>query len=278
MAITIDNFFTTSDGAHLYFEEYGNGQPLVFLPGLMCTTAFFRKNVGPLSEQYRVILMDLRGHGRSSKTMKDNSIRRFAQDVKELIDYLDLENVVLFGWSLGGAVAAQYARQFDQSKLAGLGLIEATLFAFCSEAWNTHRCANYNIDGWLNATKVWMYEPQQYHKNFCARISNEPLCEADLAWIKPEIELCYSHIGIEYQLDVYHTDNVTPLADRTIAVAVFAAETEAYGGLRAGEEYARRITKAPSKLYKFYQGGHMLFYFESEKFNAYVLEFVNSLK
>jgi pimeloyl-ACP methyl ester carboxylesterase len=278
MVISRENFFTTSDKAHIYFEEHGKGQPLVFIPGFMCSTVFFRRNIEGLSRHYRIILMDQRGHGRSSKTLANNTICRCAQDVKELIDHLHLEDVVLFGWSLGGAVAAQYAQQFNEYRLAGLGLIEATLFAFSPEEWNTHRCAKYNIDGWLDAVKVWIYNPLQYHDNFCARISNTPLSEEDISWIKPEIARCYSHTGVEFQLDVYHSDNVTPLANRTIPVAIFAAETEAYGGLKAGREYKSRVTGAPSYLYEFYQGGHMLFYFESEKFNQCVMEFVNGLK
>jgi non-heme chloroperoxidase len=278
MQITKENFLTTSDGAHLYFEEHGNGQPLLFIPGFMCTTQFFKKNIPVLSAKYRVIILDMRGHGRSSKGLQGNNIKRCAQDIKELIDHLNLNNVVLFGWSLGGAVAAQYARQYGEYHLAGLGLIEAVLYAFCPEKWNTHRCANYNIDGWNNAVKTWIYEPLKYLDNFCARISNQPLSEEDLAWIKPEISKCFSHTGIEFQLDVYHTDNVTPLGDRTIPVAVFAAETKAYGGTRTGKEYVGRVKKAPATLYEFYEGGHMLFYFESEKFNHCVMEFVDSLK
>ena len=70
---------------------------------------------------------------------------------------------------------------------------------------------------------------------------------------------------------------MTPLADRKIPVAVFAAETKAYGGMKTAHEYIRRVKQAPAKLYEFYEGGHMLFYFESEKFNACVREFVDDV-
>lgn len=277
MAITSDSFIRMSDGARIFYEEFGEGQPLLFIPGFMCTTKFYYRNAEELKKKYRVVLMDQRGHGRSSKTLQGNNVSRCAEDVKEVIDHLGLENVVLFGWSLGGATVAQYAKQFNEHKLAGLGLIEAVLYAFSPEPWNTHRCANFNIDGWLNAVHTWIYDPLKYHDNFCSRITETPLSEEDLAWIKPEVAKCYAHTGVEYQLDVYQTDNVSPLADRTIPVAVFAAETKAYGGIKTGREYVNRIAKAPAKLYEFFEGGHSLHLFEAEKFNKCVEEFVDEM-
>lgn len=97
MKITTDNFFTTSDGIHIYFEDRGSGLPIVMVPGFLCTTKFFEKNAEVLSKEFRVITMDLRGQGNSSKTCQGNTIRRNAQDIKELIDHLGLEHVVLLG-------------------------------------------------------------------------------------------------------------------------------------------------------------------------------------
>ena len=45
MKITENNFFTTSDGARIYFEDRGKGLPIVMVPGFLCTTKFFEKNV-----------------------------------------------------------------------------------------------------------------------------------------------------------------------------------------------------------------------------------------
>ena len=90
MKITADNFFTTSDGIHIYFEDRGSGLPIVMVPGFLCTTKFFEKNAEVLSKEFRVITMDPRGQGNSSKTCQGNTIRRNAQDIKELIDHLGL--------------------------------------------------------------------------------------------------------------------------------------------------------------------------------------------
>ena len=64
--------------------------------------------------------MDPRGQGNSSKTCQGNTIRRNAQDIKELIDHLGLEHVVLLGWSLASSIVVSYAAEFEQYKLNGL--------------------------------------------------------------------------------------------------------------------------------------------------------------
>ena len=120
MKITVDNFFTASDGAHIYFEEQGQGAALIMVPGFLCTGRFFEKNAEALSKEFLVITMGPRGQGFSSKTTGGNTIRRHAQDVRELVDHLRLESVVLLGWSLAASIVAEYAVQFDQYRLAGL--------------------------------------------------------------------------------------------------------------------------------------------------------------
>lgn len=53
----------------------------------MCTTRFYNRNVAGLKDKYRVITLDSRGYGLSSKSLVGNNLRQHAQDVKDLIDY-----------------------------------------------------------------------------------------------------------------------------------------------------------------------------------------------
>ena len=83
MTITKRNFFTASDGAHIYFEDVGQGLPILMVPGFLCTTKFFEKNALALSDEFRVVTMDPRGQGYSSKTCGGNTLKRHAQDIRE---------------------------------------------------------------------------------------------------------------------------------------------------------------------------------------------------
>ena len=67
-----DNFLQVSDGAWIYFEDYGKdkGEPIMILHGFLCSSKFFYKNIDALSADHRLVLIDWRGHGSSSKTLQ----------------------------------------------------------------------------------------------------------------------------------------------------------------------------------------------------------------
>lgn len=116
--------FLTSDGAMLNFIDQGSGQPLVLIPGWSQTAAMFRAQIDALSGAHRVIAVDMRGHGESSKTSYGYRIARLALDVRELLDELDLRNVVIGGHSMGCSVIWSYWDQFGGYRLSKLILID----------------------------------------------------------------------------------------------------------------------------------------------------------
>lgn len=95
------------DGCTLHYEEYGQGSPLVLLHGLGSSCLDWEMQVPALSRHYRVILMDVRGHGRSDKPHERYSIAGFSADLLALIEHLALERIHLVGLSMGGMIAFQ---------------------------------------------------------------------------------------------------------------------------------------------------------------------------
>ena len=79
-----NGFFTTSDQAHLYYEVHGKGQPLFLVHGWQCSSRFWQHNIPELSKHFQVIVMDNRGHGKSSKGLQGQIVARYAQDIREL--------------------------------------------------------------------------------------------------------------------------------------------------------------------------------------------------
>ena len=84
------------------------------------------KNMSFVSEQYRVIMPDLRGHGGSSAPEGTYTMDLMADDMAELLAALHIEKVVMFGHSLGGYVTAAFAEKYPE-KLSGFGLIHSTV-------------------------------------------------------------------------------------------------------------------------------------------------------
>lgn len=107
--------FQTSDGLSLYFEDEGEGAPLLCLPGLTRTTQDFQY-VTPHLPPCRLIKMDYRGRGRSEwdKTWANYALPTEIRDVMQLMDHLSLSAVAILGTSRGGLNAmglAAYAAE-----------------------------------------------------------------------------------------------------------------------------------------------------------------------
>lgn len=116
--------FKTNDNVEIYYEVKGEGKPLFMLPGWTCTTKFWQKNVDELAKTCKVICMDMRGHGQSEKVMHSHRISRYAMDVKNLLDHLDVQDVTVLGWSMGASILWSYIELFGNHRLKGLVCVD----------------------------------------------------------------------------------------------------------------------------------------------------------
>ncbi len=100
---------TARDGTEIVYESAGAGEPVVLIHGLGSYIGDWKPQIDALSRAFRVIAIDLRGHGRSGKPAGPYSIPLFAADVAEVADSLRFGPAHIVGLSLGGAVAFQLA-------------------------------------------------------------------------------------------------------------------------------------------------------------------------
>lgn len=107
------------------YKEAGSGtETLLLLHGFCGSSAYWDKLV-PLLPHFRIILPDLRGHGGSSGGDEPHTMEMFAEDLRLLVDELELDRIHLFGHSLGGYVSLAFAEK-HADRLASLGLIHST--------------------------------------------------------------------------------------------------------------------------------------------------------
>jgi pimeloyl-ACP methyl ester carboxylesterase len=93
----------------LYYEIVGQGEPILFLHGLGSSTRDWEYQIEFFSKHYKVVTLDVRGHGRSDKPSGPYSIPLFAKDTAELIEALGIESTHVVGISMGGMIAFQLA-------------------------------------------------------------------------------------------------------------------------------------------------------------------------
>lgn len=125
--ISTGNTFKLKD-AELYYEVYGEGEPLVLLHGNSGSIKDFYQQIPALSKQYKVIALDTRGQGKSLDTSKrDYTYKLFADDVKALADHLKMNKINIAGWSDGGNTGLEFALKYPDS-LDKLIIIGANAF------------------------------------------------------------------------------------------------------------------------------------------------------
>jgi pimeloyl-ACP methyl ester carboxylesterase len=92
----------------LSFTERGAGPPLLLVHGLMITGEMFEPVVDHFAARHRVIVPDLRGHGRSRALPPPYTVERLARDLADLLDHIGVDTVDVLGYSNGGAVVQQF--------------------------------------------------------------------------------------------------------------------------------------------------------------------------
>lgn len=268
-------YLKTTDGAYLYYEDRGEGDDtLLFVPGHMCTTKFFKNNVDYFAKNHRVVTLDSRGFGNSSKPLHGNCIERHCDDLKELIEYLGLEHVILSGWSLSGSVVMAYAKKYQCRHLKGLVLLDCCLFPFSPDDWNSYNSKNYNMDDWNQKYRLWYSDTEQYISNFVNRVK-DGLTEEEQNMVREEIGKTPPWIGFALHSDWCHTDAVSWLPDIEVPVIIFSGESKGHHSTM-GEFYQTQI-KTYCEHHKFTSGGHMLFFIEHQKFNGILEKFIRTI-
>ncbi len=116
--------FVSSDGVKIAYDVRGSGDTtLVFVHCWACNRHFWRNQVDVFSSRYRVVTLDLAGHGESGKERHAWSILGLADDVVAVANALHLERMILIGHSMGGPVSLEAARKL-KGRVAAVVLVD----------------------------------------------------------------------------------------------------------------------------------------------------------
>lgn len=168
------------DGKQLYYEAYGEGEPLILLHGYTLSSRMWAPFITDFQEDYEVYLIDLTGHGKSSAFQEDLSIRSVGKDLNEMLQYLQLEKVNAIGFSYGGDVLFQLA-------ILNPSLVESMIAVGAVGTWDVNNHPDYlgafvyeNLANfpWITAyhsTDLQIRALFQQFKNYTVRVTNEEL-------------------------------------------------------------------------------------------------------
>ena len=97
---------------NIYYESHGDGEPLLLIMGYGQYSAHWSPLIPPFSQEYRVISFDNRGTGRSDKPEIPYTMKMMAADAKGLLDAIGVDSAHVFGVSMGGMIAQEFALNY----------------------------------------------------------------------------------------------------------------------------------------------------------------------
>ena len=277
-ADTKEGFFTTNDGVRLHYIESGSGKPLVMIPGWSQTAAQFRAQLAGLSDRYRVIAIDMRGHNESDKPDHGYRIQRLSADVHEFLVANGLTNVTLAGHSMGCSVIWAYWELYGKDRLAKLVLIDQMPMITANPLWGEQE----KIDAGAILDKDSLYsvtnslagpDGVKTTEGFITGMFNKDYSRDELAWvIKQNLKmpreyaarLLYDHATNDWR-DVIPRINIPTLVVGGKASLV---------GWRSQVWIGSQIPGSRTEIFEENEGGnHFMFMENPEKFNRIVKEF-----
>nr|WP_321983366.1 alpha/beta hydrolase [uncultured Lichenicoccus sp.] len=121
---------TTTDGTSLFYKDWGSASasPVVFIHGWPLNADMWEYQMTPLARQgLRTIAYDRRGFGRSDQPLGPYDYDVFADDLKAVLDGLDLRNVTLVGFSMGGGEIARYLSRHAAARVVKVALVSTVV-------------------------------------------------------------------------------------------------------------------------------------------------------
>jgi non-heme chloroperoxidase len=120
-------FLETDDHTRLFYQEWGPGEPVLFVHGWAMGADMWEYQMLDLSDRgFRPIAYDQRGCGRSDQPGRGYDFNTYADDLATLIEHLDLRNLALVAYSLGGGMVARYLSRHGSGRIAKVALVSST--------------------------------------------------------------------------------------------------------------------------------------------------------
>ncbi|KAB7709171.1 alpha/beta fold hydrolase [Bacillus aerolatus] len=108
------------DGVNLYYHVQGKGVPIVFIHPPLLTGMNFTCQVNELSNDFKTIIFDIRGHGNSSFSEETLTYPLISHDIKQILDHLEIDKAFICGYSTGGSIALDFLLTYPEYSLGAI--------------------------------------------------------------------------------------------------------------------------------------------------------------
>jgi len=265
-------FVELNSKTKLFYEDSGKGQTIIFVHGVMMSSKFFYKQVPYFQENYRVITLDLRAHGNSTKVQNGHTVAQYAKDLKLFIEKLNLNDVILVGWSMGAFVLWDYVNQFGTENIKALTIVDQSASDYIWPEWE-FGAFDFNI--LKNVMQSIQEDQNGFNSEFIYGMYKENPPPEDHQWILEEMNKLPAAIASTIVFNQTAVDYRETMSNVNIPTLICFGSS-GFFPLAAGEYIQNKIKG--SKFVPFYESSHLLFLEETEKFNKELDLFFKSIK
>jgi non-heme chloroperoxidase len=259
-------------GVNVYVEDIGYGQPVVFIHPWPLNHKFFERQVTELAQNgFRFIGIDSRGYGNSDKPWNGYDFDTAASDVKAVVDYLKLDNMVLAGFSIGGPIAVRYLSRFGEKGVAKLVLMAAAAPAYTQRKDFPYGKKRKEVDLLIRSInhdrprQMALYAKMYFNKRKSAEF---------LDWFRSLGLEAGAHSMAHSMIALRDDDVLGELASISLPTAIFHGKKDRSCPFHLAKEMKKRIRH--SVLVPFRSSGHGLNWDEPEEFNTELIRFLKS--
>jgi pimeloyl-ACP methyl ester carboxylesterase len=268
-------YIEATDGLPIYYEEHGAGPTILLVPGWTITTRFWRHQVADLIVDHHVVTLDLRGAGNSGKTPDRHSLAAYAEDLRHILDRLELADVTLVAWAMGASVATHLLSE-GCSRVGRLIWVDHSPRFFVAPDWQLALFGNLTpaaLDGILSHFRH--DRPSATRSLLTESMFATPLSEDDLSWMTAELLKTPTEVAIGMLSAVAYCDLRPMLPSLRLPVLVVNGGRSVVP-VEVGAWLARTLPNARSVVLT--EAGHAPFWDDPPGFNAELRAFLREAR
>ena len=267
-----EEYITVEENVRLHVTDLGEGKPVVLVHGWPLSDAMYEYQYQFLTDNgYRVIGITLRGFGKSDKPYGAYNYDVFAQDIKVVLDKLNIQDATLGGFSMGGAISLHYVAKYKSSRVSKLAL-----FGAAAPSWTQRDGYNFGftVDAVNELIALSKVNRPQLLENFGKIFgATETALSAGFGNWLGGINIEASPYATTQSLIALRDTDLRPeLKQINIPTAIFHGTKDKICEYALAEQMQKAIKN--SYIVKFENSGHGLFLEELEKFNTELLAFI----
>jgi len=265
-------YIEVEKNVRLHVTDLGEGSPVVLIHGWPLSDAMYEYQYQELVDKgYRVIGITLRGFGKSDKPYGKYNYDVYANDIKVVLDKLNIQKATIGGFSMGGAISIHYVAKYNGAHVAKLALFGAAAPVWTKRNDYPYGFSKETVNELIALSKT--NRPQlleNFGKIFAATETS----------VSPGIGNWLGGINIEASfyattqslIALRDTDLRTELSKINIPTVIFHGVKDKICEFALAEQMQKGIKNA--EIIRFENSGHGLFVEEREKFNSELIKFI----